>query len=106
MPSEKSTSTPTADRVGAQRPDSGFIGAHLGGMMQVDGDRFRIGVLAIDRSVPRAALQVLHRDDRSLNRVVEVKQGEEFTVGQHRVRVVTLNDTAVAITWSAPQDRQ
>jgi hypothetical protein len=71
--------------------------------MKIDDDRFRIGVLAIDRSGPRAALQILHRDDRSLNRIVEVGVGARFSVGRHRVRVVTVRDAAVAVRWSSSE---
>ena len=95
MPSERSTTTPMAER------SAGFVGAHLGGMMKVDDDRFRVGVLAIDRAGPRAALQILHRDDRTLNRVVEVAPGSRFAVGDHHIRVVTVGERAVALRWTA-----
>ena len=104
MPSAKSTTTPMADPTGPDADGYGpetFTGACLGGLMRIDDDRFRLGVLAIGRDDDRVALQVLHRDDRSLNGVVEVGPGSVFDVGDHRIRVVTLNGRAVAVRWAA-----
>ena len=75
-----------------------FVGATVGGIMRIDDDTFRLGVVASNGD--KAVLQVLHSTDTDLNKTVEVEFRTVFTVGDHRIRVVTVGDGAVAVRWA------
>lgn len=106
MPSEKSITPPIDDVAGAVGGPGAAAWAHLGGYMSIDGDLFRLSIVAIDRGNNRAAVNVLHRDDRSLNRVVEVGAGDTFDVGSHNVRVVDVGRDTVMVSWTAEPSYQ
>lgn len=75
-----------------------FIGADVGGVMRIDDDLFRLGVVASNGE--KAVLQVLHSTDTDLNKTVEVEFLSVFTVGDYRIRVVTVGEGAVAVRWA------
>ena len=74
------------------------MGASRGGLMVVDDDVFRLGVVAAGSS--EAKLEVLHSSDDALNRIETVEQGSRFVVGDYRIRVGTVDSDSVVAMWA------
>ena len=78
-----------------------FEGANVGGVMTIDDDTFRLGVVSSDGE--KAQLEVLHSTDRELNTTTDVEYLSVFTVGEYRIQVVTVGERTVAVEWAKAQ---
>jgi len=72
-----------------------FHGANVGGLMRIDDDNLRLGVLSTDGE--EALLDVYLRADPDFRRVERVQHRSVFAAGDYRVEVVTLGEHDVAV---------
>ena len=86
----------------ALRGEEFAMGAGRGGLMIVDDDVIRLGVISANDS--EAKLDVIHSTDDTQSRVESVEQGTRFIVGDYRIRVGTVSSTTVVAMWSQRVD--
>lgn len=77
--------------------EGGVDGANGGAIMDLD-ETLSLAVASV--STDEAELQVFHADDQSLNTTVEVDRQSVFTVGDYRIKVVSLSDDNINIEWA------
>ena len=81
--------------------DETFESADLGGQMEIDDSQLRIAVTSLNGK--RGQLLVEHESNPELNKAVEVEFLTVFTVGEYRIKVVTIDDRGIALRWAKEQ---
>lgn len=90
---------PTVDReiIRQDWMETPDVFARPGGVMQLAEDAFRLGVISVDGDI--AELQILHRDEPGLDRVVKVRQGSVFSTLNYEVLIGTLDSDLIVASW-------